>query len=516
MFTEKDLQQFKQRDISVETVSQQIENFKTGFPFLPITKAATIGDGIIRCSNFSSENLISSYENALKTQKVLKFVPASGAATRMFKTLFEFLNAKKEGKNISEGDKKVVENFVRQLRHFAFYFELKATLYKNDFKFRNLLEKNDFETIVDYFLTEKGLNYGNLPKGLLLFHRYEDKEFNDEITFSPVEEHFVEAATYSTDNQRVARLHFTVSPEHKAAFEQLISEIKPRLEKQFHINFEISFSEQKLSTDTVAVDMKNEPFRNSDGSILFRPAGHGALIANLNEMDADIVFIKNIDNVCHSRIGNITFEYKKYLGGILVKYQAKIFDYLREMAKNSSESLINEVKNFLEKELCVLLPAEFNNFSQEKKIEYLRNKLNRPIRVCGMVKNEGEPGGGPFWAKNSDGSISLQIAESSQIDTSNSQIFSIFKTATHFNPVDLICGIKDFEGKKFDLLKFVDAQTGFISQKSKDGKDLKAQELPGLWNGAMSNWNTLFVEVPIETFNPVKTVMDLLRNAHQS
>jgi hypothetical protein len=400
---------------------------------------------------------------------------------------------------------KAASVFLKNKEKFAFYKELKKLVEQNS-------SGENYANWIDYLLNEKGLNYGTLPKGLIKFHKYDNSER------TPFEEHLVEGANYAKDAKGLVQLHFTVSPEHQKGFEQLLSEIKEVYEKELKVTFQVSFSIQKPTTDTVAVDLDNEPFREEDGSLLFRPGGHGALIENLNDLDADIIFIKNIDNVVPDRLKKPTMDYKKALAGVLLKYQEKLFMYQKQLNEKHPVALdsafLAEAANFLENTLYT--KPESNHYYTEKEelYHYLREKFNRPLRVCGMVKNEGEPGGGPFWAKNPDGTVSLQIVESSQIDPDSVQQQNIMKHATHFNPVDLVCAPKNYKREKYDLTKYTDPATGFISKKSKDGKDLKAQELPGLWNGAMSAWNTLFVEVPIETFNPVKTVNDLLRTQH--
>jgi hypothetical protein len=366
---------------------------------------------------------------------------------------------------------------------------------------------------LEYLLLEEGLNYGNQPKGLLKFHKYSEEER------TPLEEHFVEGAMYSNNNENKVNLHFTVSPEHQDAFEKLVAEIKPKYEYLYKVQYQVSFSQQKSSTDTIAVNADNEPSRNNDGSLLFRPAGHGALLENLNDMDADLIFIKNVDNVVPDQLKAPTTAYKKALAGLLLSLQEQIFYYQKILKEHHPASLENgfyaEAANFLENVLNVTPPNNQDYSEKEELFHYFLDKFNRPFRVCGMVKNQGEPGGGPFFALNHDGSVSLQIVESTQIDFSNPEQSAIAKRATHFNPVDLVCAVKNYAGEKYDLLNFRDQKTGFISIKSKDGKELKVQELPGLWNGSMSDWNTLFVEVPITTFSPVKTINDLLRKEHQ-
>lgn len=487
-FTEQDESQILAQGASLALVEEQIQNFVNGFPFLNVIKAATVGDGIIRVEESQAGELVSRFDRQADSLSLLKFVPASGAATRMFKSLFAAL----EGKN----DKSVDEFFAR-LKDFAFYDALGQP------------ENLDRQSVLSILLTDEGLDYGNLPKGLLLFHQYPDGPR------TPVEEHLVEGAAYANSDGLV-RIHFTVSPEHRDRFEELIQRVLPTYGEKLGARFEITFSEQKKATDTISVNPDNSPFRNGDGSLLFRPAGHGALIENLNDIDADVVFIKNIDNVVPDRLKEPTVTYKKVIGAVLLDVQQQLFRFQQLLdSPDVSEGYLTEIDEFLKTTLCTLPPNGFESLSQEDKITYYRRKLDRPVRVCGMVQNVGEPGGGPFWAQNADGSVSLQIVESAQIDLGDAGQKQIFDTATHFNPVDLVCSMKNRNGEKYNLVSYRDPKTGFITAKSKDGKELKAQELPGLWNGAMADWNTLFVEVPLITFNPVKTVNDLLRKEHQ-
>ena len=491
MFSEKDLTQIEKRGSDLRTVEQQIENFKTGFPFLKAQKAATIGDGLIKMEESEVAAMVSYFDKQSSKKKLLKFVPASGAASRMFKALFE---AKDEGKINTAG-----ETYIQEINKFAFAESLIKTTNG----------KTDRQSLLEGLLNADGLDYGSLPKGLLEFHQYADG------TRTAVEEHMVEGASYANRNGRV-RLHFTVSPEHKSRFKALINRVKQTYESKYGLSFIFSFSEQKKSTDTISVNLDNSPFRLENGSLLFRPAGHGALLENLNEQDADVIFIKNVDNVVPDHLKPETIKYKKALAGLLLSYQKQLFNFAKRLEKTEvSDYTRQKALSFLKNEMNVVPPKGFRNWSSEDKLSYAKAKINRPIRVCGMVKNVGEPGGGPFWAQNTDGSVSLQIVESAQINFNNHKQSEIFQNATHFNPVDLIVSTKDHKREKFDLLKFRDPKTGFITDKSMAGKTLKAQELPGLWNGAMANWNTLFVEVPIITFNPVKTVNDLLRKEHQ-
>jgi hypothetical protein len=498
MFIEKDLQQIQGRGSDATVVEEQVQYFVNGFPFLHLSKAATVGDGIISLTDVQIEAVIREFDKSATEGEValLKFVPASGAATRMFKSLFSFLQEDKKDKSVDE--------FFTKLTEFAFYDDLKTSLAADGHDIKTADEK----IIVSYFLTNKGLGYGELPKGLLKFHNYTSR------SRTPLEEHLVEGANYANAGGSV-QIHFTVSPEHRDKFEKLVVEVLPTYQSEFGVKYMVSFSEQKSSTDTIAVNMDNSPFREKDGGLLFRPAGHGALLENLSHLDADIIFIKNIDNVVPDRIKETTVTYKKALAGIVLDFQKRIFGYLDQLSNHTNAALLAELDAFFRNELCVIPPATYEGWSDDQKKAYFVGKLDRPLRACGMVKNQGEPGGGPFWAENADGSSSLQIVESAQVDVDNEQQNGIFKNSTHFNPVDLVCAIKNKHGELYDLKKFRDPLTGFITNKSKDGKELKAQELPGLWNGSMANWNTLFVEVPLITFNPVKTVNDLLREQHQ-
>ena len=477
MFTQEDLQQIARHGLTPEAVEAQIENFRRGFLFLKVVRAASPGDGIAVLDAAAASAAAARYERAAAGLSVVKFVPASGAATRMFKELFEFVNDDRRGKGI--------DTLLQQIERFAFWPELEAVLPAG------ADEKSIVRAIVG-----PGLDYGSKPKGLVTFHAY------PEGARKAVEEHLVEGAAYAASNG-VAKIHFTVSPEHRAGFEALLAEKIPAYEKRFGIRYDISFSVQKPSTDTVAVNPDNTPFRQDDGRLLFRPAGHGALIENLNEIAADVIFIKNIDNVTTDALRGDTIRFKKVLAGVLLGLQERAFGFLKALDAGSAD--LEAVAEFVRKELCVKLPEQYD-------AALLRSILDRPIRVCGMVRNEGEPGGGPFWVANPDGTESLQIAESSQIAPAD---LPLMKSATHFNPVDLVCGVRRADGGKFDLRAYTDPATGFISSKSSGGRELRAQELPGLWNGAMARWNTVFVDVPVSTFSPVKVVQDLLRPQHQ-
>lgn len=505
MLSQEDLKQISLRGITEEQVEHQLDEIKQGFPFLKIEAAASIGKGIMSPTENEMNKYLSTWDTYLTgCHKIVKFVPASGAASRMFKNLYSFLDTDYD-KPTTEFEKEFFEN----IKKFAFKKELCNACKTNEGKCVTcLIDNGEYKKIVENLLEEKGLNYGHLPKGLLLFHSYE------EGPRTPMEEHLVEAAMYA-QSEGQANVHFTVSHEHLELFKKKVAEKIDMYAEKFGVKYNISFSEQKANTDTIAANPDNTPFRNEDGSLLFRPGGHGALIENLNDIDADVIFIKNIDNIVPDRLKGETVKYKKLLAGILVDLQTRAFNYLKLLdTGNYTHAQLEEIIRFLQRDLCCRR-NDIKELEDAELVIYLHNKLNRPMRVCGMVKNVGEPGGGPFLCYNQDGTISLQILESSQIDKSNEKYVQMFKEGTHFNPVDLVCATKDYKGNTFHLPDYVDKSTGFISSKSKNGRDLKALELPGLWNGAMSDWNTVFVEVPIETFNPVKTVNDLLREQHQ-
>jgi hypothetical protein len=505
MLNTNDLQQISNLGITNERIQWQLSVFQKGIPYVNLVRAATVGDGVIQFNEKDIENYIDTYRKAGSASKI-KFVPASGAASRMFKALFEFLDDTTPGNRPNA----VITQFIGNIEKFAFYDDLREVLKRSGKDISQLSKAGDYRAIIRALLLEEGLNYGNLPKGLIKFHKYE------KAAETPFEEHLYEAAQYASSTDEPVKLHFTVSPEHQKGFESLMKKTATSFEERFGVSYSIAFSIQKPSTDTLAVDMTNQPFRDSDGSLLFRPGGHGALIDNLDELEASIIFVKNIDNVVPERLVAPTITYKKALAGKLLEMRNRVYNFLEELDnKPLTADRGKEIFASIKLDLCYQPKSkpDFSNSAGTKK--FLQEILNRPLRVCGVVKNLGEPGGGPFWAPNSKGDITLQIIESSQVDQKNPEQLGIFKSATHFNPVDLVCCPYDYKGQKFDLHKFVDVSTCFISQKSKDGKALKALELPGLWNGAMADWLTLFVEVPVETFNPVKTVNDLLRQQHQ-
>ena len=497
-FSEKDKHQIQNNALTIEKVNAQIELIKSGMAFSNLKNAAILNDGILKIED--ENQYINTFESVKNSINMIKFVPASGAATRMFKFLFSFLKEQ-------DFNDELWLKFSSHIEKLPFYEHVKGKLPNH---FESLSEAEKQIEFVKTMLDENKLNYGFFPKGLLPFHKYSDG------VSTAFEEHFYEAALYASSNNK-ANLHFTVSEAHHDKFVAELKSIQSRIEAETNTKFNVSFSFQKQSTETIAIKANDELYREKDGSLLFRPSGHGALLENLNDLDYDVVFIKNIDNVVVKSNHNSISNSKKMLAGILLDVQKQAFNFLKAIeSKSISEEKVIEITRFILSKMNVEIDADFEDFSLKEKSNYLFEKLNRPTRVCGMVKNEGEPGGGPFWVEDENGNTSLQIVESAQIDSADANQLNILKNATHFNPVDLVCGIKNYKGNKFDLTKFVDYNAAFITMKSKEGIDIKALELPGLWNGSMANWNTIFVEVPLETFNPVKTVNDLLKPQHQA
>ncbi len=508
-FSEKDVKQLTGKGITKKKVEDQIRTFMEGIPFVHIQAPAVVKNGILKLSPKQESALVERFEKSIKELSLLKFVPASGAASRMFKSLFGFLDSYDPKEQTvaeyaaSAGDGEIL-HFFTSVTSFPFYTTVLKRIQQKDLS----LDKHKY-LFVKELLSEEGLNYGFYPKGLLPFHKYRDH------VATPFQEHLFEAAQYASV-QGKSSLHFTISEQHQKLFDKEWKNIGSKSIKATNTDFRVSYSYQKSSTDTIAVTLDNEPFRNEDNSLLFRPGGHGALIENLDEQDADIIFIKNIDNVVTQAKSLENAASKKVLAGVLLEVQEKVFRYTKMIDDNSLDGeRLEALKTFLEEGLNVRFSDNYNGFTLGQQIEILKDKLQRPLRVCGMVKNEGEPGGGPYWVKDRNGNVSLQIVESAQVDLNNEHQNKIFKEATHFNPVDIVCGVKNHKRQKYHLLNYIDEKQGFITQKTKEGKDLKALELPGLWNGAMAYWNTIFVEVPSATFNPVKTVNDLLKPAHQ-
>jgi hypothetical protein len=504
-FTQNDIISITNRGNTVATLEKQLQYFKNGITKINLLEYASVPNGIWAFETEEKQSLIAYFDKHKNNYDIVKFVPASGAASRMFKFLEEFLNQynpETETINAYINRKNATDLavFLAGLKSFPFYDIVKRKTLEKYPNYREFERDQKDYAFIKTMLEKDGFHFSNKPKGILPFHKHETE------VLTPIEEHLKEAEYYKNPSKKT-KLHFTVSKEHQEDFEKITT--------PFLNQFDITFSYQMASTDTIAVNPDNTVFRLENNELFFRPGGHGALIENLNQLDSDIIFIKNIDNVSHNHLAAI-IENKKMLGGVMLRLQFQIFNYLNKLAsKNLTEADIHEIVNFTQKKLLIDLSDEFDNFTFDYKISYLFEKMNKPIRVCGMVKNEGEPGGGPFWVKSPKGTISLQIVETSQVDTANANQLEILNEATHFNPVDIVCGIKNYKNEKFDLKNYIDENAGFIVSKTKNGKPIKAYELPGLWNGAMANWLTVFVEVPLLTFNPVKTVNDLLKPSHQ-
>lgn len=508
LFLPKDLEQISALGITQQEATQQVIDMRSGFPYLEIQASASLELGIVRFARDEEAMYMNAWHEYMNSPaaNVCKMVPASGAASRMFKALYSFLESTDE-----EPHAPSVQYFFDHISSFAFYDRLGEACLRNTWKsIPKLIAAGAYKTVIENLLTEQGLGYGTMPKGLLQFHSY------PKGSCTAAEEHLVEGAMYAKHQDGRVKIHFTVSPEHRAAFEQLIKSVCHRHEDKYSVLFEVSYSEQKPSTDTIALRPDGSLFRKEDGSLLFRPGGHGALISNLNDLDSDIVFIKNIDNVVPDHLKGSTVMYKKLLGGVLILLRRQIYDYVALLAEGKpTRGQIEEIVHFMQDNLCVQVPEDLVSNEREL-LAWLHKHLDRPIRVCGMVRNQGEPGGGPFIIRESDGSTSLQILESTQINMSDERQRSYFESGSYFNPVDLVCSLRNYRGEKYDLQKFFNPRTAFIASKSLGGQELLALERPGLWNGAMYHWLTVFVEVPIDTFNPVKEINDLLRPEHQS
>ena len=518
LFSPEDHRQIREHGVHEERVVVHIDSFRKPPPYLRLKRPCHVGDGVRKIPADMHQDFIRRHQEAANQGRLLKFVPASGAASRMFKVLLWFYENMNNtpvheiSRRAEHGDQncKDILIFFEGIERFAFLDDLKASMAKEGLDTHTLLQQGDFEKVLEYLLTPRGLNYSNLPKGLLKFHRYPG------WNRTAFEEHLVEAAEYVRDARGNCRLHFTVSPEHRELFESLSRKVLPLYERNYNARLQVDFSIQKPSTDTVAVDMNDQPFRLHDGRLLFRPAGHGALIENLNDLAGDVVFVKNIDNVVPDRLKAQTFLWKKILAGYLIEIQRKIFGFAGKLQEGARDrAFLDKASTFAREELCLSIPQSLEGGSGQEYGDFLLSSFDRPVRVCGVVRNYGEPGGGPFWVEGQNGTLSPQIVEKAQVDPSSSDQEKIWASATHFNPVDIVCGILDYKGNPFDLRRYVDENAYIITFKSHSGRGLKALERPGLWNGSMAYWTTIFVEVPIETFNPVKTVLDLLRDEHQ-
>lgn len=502
--TTHDHRQLVERGISLKTLESQLATFQRGIPFTNLKRACRLNDGIRSLDSLDTPAVIQNFERARTTGRTMKFVPASGVGTRMFKFLE---TARLRRTSNAPTPTEELNQFFSNLPKFAFYHDLKNVLSSQGQQLDRLLAKNNYHPVIDALLDS--LNYARLPKGLMAFHRYTG------TTRTPIEEHLVEAADYVKDDAGRARVHFTVSPDHQLVVQQRIEKARHALGPD-HVSWVVGCSAQKPSTDTVAVTMGNDLFRDSDDNLLFRPAGHGALLSNLQELHGDVVFIKNIDNVVPDHLKETGSHYKRILGGLLVGLQDTLFSFLTQLESGATSStLLERITEWANQSLTLTVPNRWHARTVSQKAQWLFTWLNRPIRVCGMVPNVNHPGGGPFWVEQENGTTSLQIVETSQVDPDSPTQRKIFASSTHFNPVDMVCGVRDYQGNPFNLDGFVDPDTGFIAQKSYKGRELKALELPGLWNGGMAKWHSVFVEIPRETFNPVKTVLDLLSSEHQ-
>ncbi len=520
LFTQEDIRQIEAEGLTVSQAEAQMESITTGADRIRLSRPCTVNDGIIGIPEKEKEELVRFFDEEAEKADIVKFLPASGAASRMFSDWFQALE--NNGFEYAEDTGK----FLGNLEAYAFWSDLEKCVRLNGGDLRDLIAGRRTGDILRYILTPDGLNYGNLPKALLKFHKYPDSDGRDEpgaysrtapeaFSRTALDEHLVEAALYARGKSNVSRIHITVSAEHESAVADYLEKVLPAYELRYDVKYDLELSIQSSSTNTIALGGENCPLRDENGKLVFRPGGHGSLLKNLNSIKGDIIIIKNIDNILPEMMNGSSIMHKKALAGFFIRLRNRIFEYLRLIdEKRISGAFLQEAESFCRDDLHIGMPAGFKNLNMEKKAEKLFNSMNRPLRVCGMVKNEGEPGGGPFWVEESSGMTSMQIVEGFQIDQSSEEQMSIWRSSSHFNPVDLVCGIVDYRGRKFDLDDFVNRKAFCVSQKTEKGRVIKALELPGLWNGSMAHWNTVFVEVPLETFNPVKTVYDLLRPQH--
>lgn len=515
MFTKADYQQMKRFGISKSKVMAQIEAFHKSSCFIRLAKPCIPGDGVQRINDSDEFKYLQLHEKAAQKGRFQKFVPASGAATRMFQSLLQiyhmphYLGPDELCLKVEQGVSVACDfvRFLEEFHKFPFKTDFEQVLARDGCSIRELFQHSQYWKFLEYLLTSRGLNYGFLPKALIKFHRYASE------CRTALEEHLVDASGYLGNSNESCKIHFTVSPEHEANFKDLCTRVKNRYEELCRTRFDLCFSFQKPSTNTIAVDLENQPFRDKHGLLHFRPGGHGALIENLNDTLGDLVYIKNIDNVAPDRLKGEIIHWKRILGGLLIDVQQQVHDFVIQLKEG--RNITPQAAQFVRNRLLMQLPDGFDELEDGRRRELLVQKLNRPIRVCGVVPNAGEPGGAPFWVQEKDGTLSLQIIEKAQVDLNSEEQARIWNSSTHFNPVDIVCGLRDYRGEPFDLRHYVDEDAVFISRKSKDGQDIKVLELPGLWNGSMSSWITVIVEVPPITFNPVKSVFDLLRPEHQ-
>jgi len=518
-FSEDDRGQLAERGISLEEAERQIALFRRPTSYVRLERPCTIGDGIEAIPPVSVPELHAAHARAASEGRFLKFVPASGAASRMFRELLHFVHGGGAGlgwtqvvelARAGDPDASTLLTFVENLKRFAFVGDLERVVRERSADLHALARAGEFRPILEALLDDSGLGYAGLPKGLLGFH------VDDHGARTPFEEHLVEGADHARGGDGASRIHFTVSPEHEQAFAALLDKVAGRYAKRLNTEFRIDYSVQKPSTDTLAVGLDNQPLRDADGKLQFRPGGHGALIENLDDLKGDLVFVKNIDNVQPDWRKSATLEWKKTLAGHLVVLQRSAFEALGRLRSGADrDETLTSAMSDVGRRLHMELNGHPRGRSALEKRSFLIDRLDRPIRVCGVVPNTGEPGGGPFWVRGGDGRLSLQIVESAQVDPHDAEQQRIFRSSTHFNPVDLVCGVRDSAGRPFDLRRFIDRDAVIVTQKSAAGRDLKALERPGLWNGAMAGWNTVFVEVPLATFSPVKSILDLLRDEHQ-
>jgi len=508
-WTASDLQQMEQRGISSEEIRRQLEIFRRPAPVTRLERPCELGDGIQQLSKEEEDKLLEEWSHLARDGRLAKFVPASGAATRMFRDMKSALQELTEGSTEST-DSGLMHRLASALPHFPFWERLQSVAGTGEPTLGLVPGREKVRQLLISLLEPSGLGLATLPKGLIEFHLYESGPR------SAFEEQLVEGATHLAAAGGTCRYHFTVSAEHLAAFESSLASAAPRIERRTSMDLEVSFSTQSPSTDTLAVDLENRPFRLQSGELLFRPAGHGSLIENLHQLDGDIVFIKNIDNIAPERQHEDSGRWKRLLAGKLGQLQRSLFALAGRLEAACTEQLVEEALEFLRQEVGVQVSRESLDPSLLTRRKVVLDLLDRPLRVCGVVRNEGQPGGGPFWVHQRGRGLTCQVVEAAQVDRDDPAQDEVWSASTHFNPTDLVCGLRSRKGEPYELSRFIDPEMSFVTEKSHEGRPLRALERPGLWNGAMAGWNTVFVEVPLATFTPVKTVFDLLQPEHRS
>jgi len=507
-FSQDDLKQLGELSIEPAAATRQLAWLRSGQAVILLERPCTPGDGIVQIQPEDHAHLNKTFAAAATAGRLQRFIPASGAASRMFSPLQadpRVLAACRslEPSRPPDTAERELRLFLDKLESFAFFPDLENALADAGHDLQQARANRDLELIIRYLLEPCGLGYAYLPKGLLAFHAVADG------ARTPFVEHLAEAALLNGLDGTVA-LHFTVSAEHLPLFRAQFAAWRSTLEETYGCRFAVTYTTQKPSTDTLALAADGKPLRDADGRLVLRPGGHGALLENLNDLAGDIILVRNIDNVVPDVLKQANLVWTRLLAGYLLVVQEEQHALLKALHDQPDDPLVRELA------VGFLVDRLQADVSPAEDVGVLLDRLDRPLRICGMIPNSGEPGGGPFWVRDDRGRVTRQIVEGAQIDRDNPEQAAILARSTHFNPVDMVCGVSDWRGRSYDLHRFVDEDAVIITTKMQDGREVRVLERPGLWNGGMADWHTLFVEIPPAAFNPVKTVFDLLRPAHQA